>query len=473
VTFDVDRHNPFRPLSGKHRELYTACLRSLYERLHGPSADYTHNLTREALRDLLSPVVQTIAPSAAESADEEDEFLRIRGDDVQVAGAVIRTLLKEGWLETFGDRAGLVTAYRFTRVGKLFAQVLWELDRPALRTRQRNMRSCRNSLSAALRNVDAYDLIDAYDHAEKVISDLAEGSDYFQELVRRLMAEAARQPWDEFMDFLDRFEREFKKQLTADNVERHRQYIRDTLLQLEGIDDARYQAFERELNEVARWAYEQRTGDSTYLWLLTRIDEIIEAACNQKLPEMLRAMNDYLRRATTIVQQAFVLRGGQKKHAFARAIAHVANCKPEQQAELLNRIGDAISGAELRFLDPVSFRLKTVSERRKATTVSVAPTVTRESRLEAALNRAESGAFALSNDDVVSFLREEIQLRGRPILLSQLPLADASDVLRAMQAVEAIRANAESGLTARALPTRINTPYYSGTDYQIEVNHAH
>lgn len=472
MTLDADRQNLFRPLSGKHREFYIACLRSLYERLHGPSADYTHNLSRDALRDLLSPVVQAVKPATDGTPDEEDEFQRLRGDDLQVAGVVIRTLLREGWLETFADRAGLVTAYRFTRAGKLFAHALWELERPALRTRQRNMRSCRNSLTAALKNADVYDLIDAYDHAEKVIADLAEGSDYFQELVRRLMTEAAQQPWSEFIEFLERFEREFKKQLTADNVERHRQYIRDTLLELQSVDEPRFQTFERQLNDVARWAYEQRTGDSTYHWLLSRIDEIIEAACNQKLPEMLRAMNEYLRRATTIVQQAFVLRGGQQKHAYARAIAQLASVKPHQQDALLNRIGDAIAGAELRFLDPATFRLKTVSERRKATTISIAPTVSREARLEAALLRAEAGAFALSNDDVAEFLRNEVRLRGRPVLLSELPLANAADVLRAMQAVEAIRANAENGLSATAMPTRIETPYYRGTDYQIEVNHA-
>ena len=104
------------------------------------------------------------------------------------------------------------------------------------------MRGCRNALEAALKNVDAYDLVDAYDYAEKVISDLSEGVDYFQELVRRLMSEASRTPWDEFIEFLDRFEKDFKKQMTADNVERHRQAIREAVNKLRSIEQERFDA---------------------------------------------------------------------------------------------------------------------------------------------------------------------------------------------------------------------------------------
>lgn len=56
--FDAERTRFFRPLNSARRELVAACLRTLYERLHGPSADYAHNLNREDLKDLLMPEVQ-------------------------------------------------------------------------------------------------------------------------------------------------------------------------------------------------------------------------------------------------------------------------------------------------------------------------------------------------------------------------------------------------------------------------------
>lgn len=469
--FDAERQNFFRPLNGKRRELVVACLRSLYERLHGPGADYSQNLTREALRDLLSPVIQSMANSEAVDADAaDDELSMVDGaDDQQMASALIRNLLKDGWLETFGDRAGLITAYRFTRAGKLIAEALWALDRPRARARQRNMRSCRNSLEAAYKNVDAYDLVDAYDHAERVISDLAEGVDYFQELVRRLMAEASRTPWDEFMEFLDRFEKEFKKQLTADNVERHRQAIRDTLAKLRSMDDAKYKALERQLEDIARWAAKEKTGDSTFDWMLDRIEELVEAACSTKQPELIKAMNGYMRRAASIVQQAMMLRSGAQRHAYSAAITHVASLEGDAQTKFLELIGQNIAAAEVRLLDPAVFKLRATSQRRKALTVTAVPKVTRDSRLKAALERAEAGAFALSNEDVRQALVAELRLRARPIRLSTLPVASAGDVLHIMQAVEAVRASHSGALKATKLPTRLCNEFYSGNDYQIEL----
>jgi hypothetical protein len=56
--FEAERERFFRPVNSSGRELVVACLRVLYERLHGPQADYAHNLTRDALKELLLPVVR-------------------------------------------------------------------------------------------------------------------------------------------------------------------------------------------------------------------------------------------------------------------------------------------------------------------------------------------------------------------------------------------------------------------------------
>lgn len=471
--FDGERQSFFRPLNGKQREVVAACLRTTYERLHGPGADYSQNLTREALRELWLPVIQAQANDAAldASANDDDWVVAGSGDHQQMANGLVRALLRDGWLETFGDRAGLVTAYKFTRAGKLFAEALWSLDRVRARSRQRNVRSCRNALEAAWRNVDAYDLIDAYDYAEKVISDLSEGVEYFQELVRHLMSEASKTPWDDFMEFLDKFEKDFKKQLTADNVERHRQAIRDAVLRLRSIDSDKFRMLEAQLQDAASWATQERHGSSTYLWLLDRIEEIVEAACTTKHPELMRAMNTYMRRAANIVQQALMLRSGQTRQSFSQAIALVAERSGNEQAALLDKLGQAIAGAEVRVIDPASFRLRTVAERRKALTLTVQPRVTRDSRLAAAIHRAEAGAFALSNEDVLSDLRAELRLRGRPLRLSTLPIKTATDVLRAMQAVESVRASRDETLKAIKLQTRLVNEYFTASDYQIEITH--
>ncbi len=469
--FEAERQNFFRPLNSKRRELVVAGLRSLYERLHGPGADYTQNLTRDMLRDLMAPVVQTMANEvAAESLAGDDELFAVdAGDDQQLTQALVRALLKDGWLEAFGDRAGLVTAYRFTRAGKLFAEALWSLDRLRARSRQRNVRSCRNSLEAAFRNTDAYDLVDAYDYAEKVISDLSEGVDYFQDLVRRLMSEASKTPLDEFMAFLDKFEKDFKKQLTADNVERHRQSIRDIVNRLRSIETERFKALDLQLRDVAPWADPDHSSTSAFDWMLDRIEEMVEAACTTKHPELIRAMHSYIRRAASIVQQAVMLRGGQSRHAYSKAIALVADLDSDEQTKLLERLGHAIAPAEVRLLDPASFKLRSAAQRRRALTVTALPKVTRDARLTAALHRAEAGAFALSNEDVLKFVRSELRLVNRPLRLSAFPCKTATDVLQTMQAVEAIRGARDDRLKVTKLEAPLCNEYYTGSDYQIEI----
>lgn len=145
--FEAERQNFFRPLNGKRRELVAACLRSLYERLHGPGADYSQNLNRDSLRDVLMPAIREHAAEViGDGLAEDDDLASIDSNDVQLlAGALIRSLLKDGWLESFGDRVGLVTAYRLTRAGKLFAEALWSLSRLRTRSRQRNVRGCPRS----------------------------------------------------------------------------------------------------------------------------------------------------------------------------------------------------------------------------------------------------------------------------------------------------------------------------------------
>jgi hypothetical protein len=470
--FEDDRKHFFRPLSNKRREAVAACLRALYERLHGPSADYSQSMTRDNLRELFLPVIQSTQHGAAAHADAGD----LPGsaldamEPVELAKALVRELANDGWLEDYPDKVGLVTAYRFTRAGKLFAHALWTLDRPGARSRQRNMRSCRNSLDAVVRrNGDAFDLLDAYEYAENVISDLAEGVDYFQELVRRLMQEASRTPWDEFMEFLGRFEREFKKQLTADNAERHRQAIRETVWRLRALERARLVALEAQLDDIARWAAAERNGDSTLEWMLERIEEMVEAACRIKQPELIRAMGVYIRRAASIVQQATSVRAGAERHAYLTAIARLAALPPEEQDGFLARVGEHIGNSAVRLLDPESFRLRGYSQRRKAVTLQRKPVITREARLEAAIKRAQAGAFALSNDDVLTDLRRQLRAVGRPVRLSTLPMGSAMDVLTAMQAVEAVRASRDGSLAVRRLPGRMHTPFYDAHDYEIEM----
>ncbi|VTU42958.1 hypothetical protein H6P1_00322 (plasmid) [Variovorax sp. PBL-H6] len=465
--FEAERQRFFRPVNSSRRELVVACLRTLYERLHGPQADYAHNMTRDSLRELLLPVVREHQSQVSDDAPPDDFNAPEAEDPSQLTALVVRSLLADGWLESFADRQGLVTAFRFSRPGKLFAHAFASLDRPS-RSRQRNMRSCRNALESALARGDAYDLVDAYEYAEKVIEDLNEGIDYFQELLRHVMQTAtASQQWEEFVEFLRRFQRDFAKQLTADNVTLNRQAIRQNIEKLRHVPEARFERMNAHLNDMAHWLVKDHSGASAYDWVLTRIEDIVDAACDSKQPGFLKAMETYLKRVNGLALQSMMLRSGQTRHAYLAAIQRIAESTEAGQDELLERIGQQIAGAEVRLLDPASFKLRTATQRRKAVTVTLRPRPTWESRRDAAVRRAESEVFSVSNVDLAARLRADLRLFRHPIRLSALPASTAREVISIMQTVEAARSAADKDLVARKLPYRLENEFYSGNDYEI------
>lgn len=465
--FEAERQRFFRPVNSSRRELVVACLQTLYERLHGPQADYAHNMTRDALKELLLPVAREHQNQVTEDAPPDDFNTPDSEDPSQLTALVIRSLLADGWLESFADRQGLVTAFRFSRPGKLFAHAFAALDRPS-RSRQRNMRSCRNALESALARGDAYDLVDAYEYAEKVIEDLNEGIDYFQELLRHVMQTAtASKQWEEFVEFLRRFQRDFAKQLTADNVTLNRQAIRQNIEKLRHVPEARFERMNAHLNDMAHWLVKDHSGASAYDWVLTRIEDIVDAACESKQPGFLKAMETYLKRVNGLALQSMMLRSGQTRHAYLAAIQRVSESTEAEQNELLARIGQQITGAEVRLLDPASFKLRSATQRRKAVTVTIQPRPSWESRRDAAIRRGESEAFAVSNVELAARLRADLRLFRHPIRLSALPASTAREVVSSMQAVEAARSTADKDLVVRKLPYRLENEFYSGNDYEI------
>lgn len=471
--FDAERKRFFRPLNSARRELVAACLRTLYERLHGPSADYAHNLSRDTVKELLQPVIREHQDRLETSDSQDDLDVAEAQDPQQLASVVIKVLVNDGWLEDYPDRQGLVRAFRFSRPGKLFAEAFWALHRPS-RSRQRNMRGCRNALDAALgERGDAHDLVDAYEYAEKVIEDLTEAIDDLQERVRHLMVEASiHEQWDDFVEFLERFQRDYSKQLTIDSSTLNRNAIKQKLEQLRTeLPDAKFRRLEAQLQDIAHWAVKEHTGDTVLEWLMERIEEIVNAAHQTKQPGFIRAMENYVKRVTGLVQQSMMLRTGQGRHAYLAAIQKLATLDESAQDQLLLKIGVRLASAELRLLDPSSFKLRSAAQRRKAATTSLPPRPSREARLAAAMKQAEGQVFAVANEDLTQKIRSELRLFKHPVRLSAHPLTTARDVLSVMQMVEAVRSTKAQDLRATRLPRRVENEFYSGFDFEIDFKH--
>jgi hypothetical protein len=178
-------------------------------------------------------------------------------------------------------------------------------------------------------------------------------------------------------------------------------------------------------------------------------------------------METYMKRVNGLALQSMMLRAGQSRHAYLAAIRKLAQSPKDAQDTLLARIGEHLAAAEIRLLDPASFKLRTATQRRKAVTISIQPRPSRDQRLAAVMGRAEAEAFSIPNEEVAERLRSDLRLFRHPIRLSALPTATAREVLETMQAVEAARSAAGSDLEVRKLPMRLENDVYIGTDYEI------
>ena len=47
------------------------------------------------------------------------------------------------------------------------------------------------------------------------------------------------------------------------------------------------------LQDIAQWAVKEHSGTSVFDWLLSRIEDIVDAACPSKQPTLLKTMETY------------------------------------------------------------------------------------------------------------------------------------------------------------------------------------
>ena len=459
----------FRPLTLKRRRLIAACIRAFFQRLYGSHADYRSLLGREELRDLFVQTIQSEAACAEVDDDPGEEGFAPGdlADEQKMASAFIRQLLADGWLETAEDRVRLVTAYRFTRAGKIFAQALTLADRPRERTRQRNMRSCKNALTAFIERRDVEDLLDAYEYADRVITDLSEDIELFYELARKILVDAhAQGNWEAFVEFIEkRFRDEFSPRLVYDNAERHRLDITALIDRLSELPRTEVQSIDTELLLHAPWAAQAAGQGGALGWLLERIEEMVTAACRTKQPELFRAMESYIRRHVVLLSQSLFMDADGSNAALAKLIRTIGEMPPIVQVAWLESKAAAIAPMAVALYDPATVRLKTSSERTRAQTVSIVPEITREERLRQFLRHAEERAFSLSQQDIVGYLQGHMNDTNQ-LRLSELPVDDAMQALCLLRAVEAARAAGELDVERRE-GDLLENEIMSGTDYLI------
>ncbi|CAN5303806.1 hypothetical protein BH11PSE9_BH11PSE9_13720 [soil metagenome] len=462
--FTPPREHFFRPLTHDNRELCATVLRQLHERVHGANADYAEALTRDVvlevvLRSLADPALRALAFDAGRSVPAEEERT--------YASDLLRKLKENGWLEDYRDPIDLKPTLKLSRAGKAFSETFANLDDSRTKTRQRNMRSARKALVAFLATRDADELLDAHEFASRVVQDLQDDIEYFRQLIQSLTREALAQKvaWGEFNEFIEkRFAREYAVRLVADSAERHRGQIVETLDMVRALaEEARAQA-DGNLLQRAPWLEREAQGRSPMLWLADRIENMVEAACSLKLPMLRSEMNNYVRRFTSLLRQALSLDYGAES-ALGRTMSWLKDRPASEHELLLDALAARLATSEIRLPGGV---LRWTVRDREATHAEQAPLVVDDqSRLNAALRRAEAEAFSFSDQDVLQGLLP--YLAKGPVTLATLPVATAEDAVRVLHAVGAARsAEGRRLMRARKSAHQMQNDFFRADDYELE-----
>jgi hypothetical protein len=466
MLFENERLHFFRPLTGKYREQVVACLRVLYARLYSSLADYSRVVGRDLV---LEAFQEAITRTPVLDDLEDDKSLPVR-DDREQATWVLKLLIDHGWLELHVDEISLTSTYSFSRIGRLFTQPMAELAGGRFRTRHRNTRNTCSALRSFLEKREVYDLLDAYEYSERIVSDfsdvIAELEDRKRQLVREVEAQQlVHRASDEFFEFMEkRFMPDLALRFSEDSVVKYREELDDLLRRARAQRRETKTAAENELRRVAPELVTQGKR-SVYLTILDQIESRLRSAADLMLPALRQSLHGFTRRADILLRQLSFSEASQ--HSLLEAFEVLAGLSEAEQDLHLAVVADHLVVLDVGFVDPDHLLLHSTERKRSVQTRAEVvardePAARRRLFVEQALERA----FAKNNRQLYDYVVATLA-GGHEIRTTTLPIRDARELLYAAHALEVGAAGWEDmGLRfeVRGTGRRVNTEFFSAMD---------
>ncbi len=473
--FTENRQQFFRPLTSKYREQVIESLRNLYARLYSSLADYSRALSKEQILECFQEAI-TRAPLLDEDEMTEDALPAIKSEREQAVW-ILNLLLDNGWLECQVDEATWQSSYGFSRVGRMFVQAMMETETGKFRTRHRNTRNTRNALQSFLNQGEIYDLLDAYEYSERIVSDFSDVIAELDEKKRQLVKEVEAQQvvqraTDEFFDFMEkRFMPDLAVRLSADSVERYRDEIK-TLI---GKAKRKNNKFKVKVEKELRKAAPELVTDnklSLYFTLLSAIDSRMHSASEIMLPALRQALHSFTRRADIIIRQLSFTSSGQRNHLLTLC-KEISTKDKKEQDERLALAGEALAQISIGFVDPAALRLHTGKDSRVVNSRAEEHGQPDKATLrELFINQALEKVFLFNNQELKDYIIEALS-KGHQINTQNLPIQNAKELLLAVHAIEIGSAGQKhSDFHFKITPAghKVHTDYFAQTDaFKIEL----
>jgi hypothetical protein len=437
--FDQERLQFFRPLTSKYRAQVLECLKELYQRLYSSSsADYGQALQRDIVIEIFQEALVRAPILADDDNDDSVQDSRFRNSREQ-AGWVLNQLIEFGWMEKQVDEATLQSTFAFSRSGRQFVDPFISESRASARTRHRNTRNTRNSLEAFLERGEVYDLLDAFEYSERIISDftdvISELEERKRDLVRKMDDQMlVQRASEEFFDFMEkRFQPDLSVRLSADNVEKHRDRISELLEQVRHKNKVYKAKAEGRLRELLPELI--KPGTSVLWTILDGIDQRIRNASDVMLPALRKALQGFTKRADIIIRQMSYL-ASQQHNDVLSVCKQLSELTPEKQDAQLMAAGQLMSVPEVTLVDPAQVRLAPPRKRLiiEAELDEGNEAFDMDARKDIYVQQVLDQAFFINNNSLRSYMHKHL-LAGGVISTKDLPIDTAKDFLAVANAI--------------------------------------
>jgi hypothetical protein len=486
--FTEERLHFFKPLVGKYREQVVQCLCLLYQRQYSSSADYGQSLSRQQLVELLeealvrssSIVLETVSGDSRfeESGSDvvDDEARRFKNTREQ-AGWVLNQLVSSGWIERQVDSATLQSTFPFSRMGRIFAHSLIESDNTQVRTRHRNTRNTLNALEAFVNRGEVYDLLDAFDYSERIITDFTDVISELEERKRELVREVEsqqliQQATEQFFDFMEkRFQPDIQVRLSADSVEKHREDINKVIKKIRRKSKEDKADAERSLRKTVPDLCPAH--QSFLFYILDHIEQRMRNAADTMLPALRRALHGFTKRADIIMRQLSYL-SAQHNNDLVDACKELSDLSDAEYSLRLESAAEHMATLQIRLIDPASIQLQERKLKAQVdTSVAAAQNIDKVSQRELMIQQLLDQAFIVTNIQVREYVMSSLR-KGKKISTRELQIDDAPSLLAMAHVIEVGAVNhLNSELSFKVEPLNrqvIDSEYYSKYDeFTIEL----
>jgi len=473
--FTDERLNFFKPLTSKYREQVVQCLSLLYERQYSSNADYGSSLSRDQLIEIFE---EALTRSSTHIFEDDDDIQEQRFKSYREQGIwTLNQLLEAGWIERQVDTATLQSTFPFSRMGRIFTLALVESDSKQIRTRHRNTRNTLNALDAFHSRGEVYDLLDAYEYSERIITDftdvISELEERKRELVREVEAQQlARQATDHFFDFMEkRFKPDIAVRLSADSVEKHREDINKSIGKIKRKKRDQKADAERKLRQAVPGLC---SSDKSYLiHILDTIDQRMRNASEIMLPALRRSLHSFTRRADIIIRQISYM-NSHNNNDLVEICKELSDIPENEYTKRMNAAAELMATMNVKLVDPKQIRLNERKQQQWVdSTVHEQKNISKEALRDLMIQQLLDQAFIVNKKHMSDYVARSLRA-GKKISTRDLPVDDAKDLIAMAHVIEIGGVNhLSSDLEFRVMATGkkvTDSEYYQSYDeFTIEL----